>query len=779
VRTWFRTARSGAFLSAPLLGVVGLCLSGFLARVDGAAAMKESLLMVRVNGVEVGDNEPVLELEPGRLFVPAAVLHSGRLRLPPQRPTHVSALGQDYYPLDAIAGARYAIDQATQTIDITVPASAFIDTTLDGLNNTRTTPTRPDPGVFLNHDFQLLHTGGQQFLTGLVEGGFFSRLGVLTTQYAGPDLTNGLKPRRLNTQFFRDFPESITTLTIGDSFSAVSPWARTVAYAGVRWASKFATQPSFIPTPLPAISGQAAQPSTVDVYVDNVKRLSQPIAPGPFAIQNVPVMSGQGEIRMVVTDILGRQQVITESYIRASNLLRPGVSDFTYEAGTMRLNYGIRSNEYSSGFAAGTHRRGITDTLTLEGRVEIRPYIETVGMGAVYALRWVGVVAGGAAGSIGHGRSGELYYAQFSRAQRSFGFAAQVQRATQDFRQVGLADQQRATKMLLQGQVSKSLWSGASIAAGYLRRDGRTEQDARVATASLNLRVRRAFLTVGGTYSLLIPRQYGLNVALIMPLGERTIAMASGDSNPNGDTASVEVNRSIPLGPGYGYRVRSTNLDQERNEAAFYYQTTDGYYGIEAAQQSGQTSMRLIERGSLVLLHNHVMVSRWLNDSFGVVEVPNTKGIPVYVNNQVLATTDGRGLALLPWLVPYSRNSVRLDDASLPPDVTVDLEERMVVPMARSAVFLQYKPASIGGATLVLLTAGGQPVPQGAMVTINGNAAAYEVELRGEVFVIDIDYPATVHAVWEGETCDVRVVKPPADTPLPRIGPLTCKVANR
>ena len=758
-----------------MLCVIGLCLSGLPGQVEGAAVMKESLLMVRINGVTVSDNEPVLELEPGRLWVPVAVFREGRLRLPPQRPTHVSGLGLDYYPLDAIAGVRYAVDQATQALEITVPASAFTGTTLDGLNNLGTTAMRPDPGVFLNHDFQLLHSGGQQFLTGLVEGGFFSRLGVFTTQYAGPDLTNTFKPRRLNTQFFRDFPEAMTTLTIGDSFSAVSPWARTVAYAGVRWASKFATQPSFIPTPLPAISGQASQPSTVDVYVDNVKRLSQPVAPGPFAIQNVPVISGQGEIRMVVTDILGRQQVITESYIRASNLLRAGVSDFTYEAGTIRLNYGIRNNEYNSGFAAGTHRRGITDSLTLEGRMEIQPYIETVGMGAVYALRGVGVVAGGAAGSIDHGQSGELYYTQFSRTQRSFGFAAQVQRATQDFRQVGLEDQQRATKMLLQGQVSKSLWSGASIAAGYLRRDGRTEQDARVATASLNLRLWRAFLTVGGTYSLLIPRQYGLNVALVMPLGERTIAIASGDSNPDTRIASVEVNRSIPLGPGYGYRVRTTNLDQERNEAAFYYQTTDGYYGIEAAQQSGQTSARFIERGSLVLLHNHLMVSRWLNDSFGVVEVPNTKGVPVYVNNQVLAKTDGRGLALLPWLVAYNRNSVRLDDANLPADVTVDLEERIVVPMARSAVFLRYKPASIGGATLVLLTAGGQPVPQGAMVTINGNAAAYEVELRGEVFVIDIDYPATVHAAWEGGTCDVRIVKPPADTPVPRIGPLTCR----
>ena len=115
------------------------------------------------------------------------------------------------------------------------------------------------------------------------------------------------------------------------------------------------------------------------------------------------------------------------------------------------------------------------------------------------------------------------------------------------------------------------------------------------------------------------------------------------------------------------------------------------------------------------------------------------------------------------------------DDAALPVDVNVDLEERVVVPMARSAAFLRYQPASVGGATLVLTGPGGQPVPQGAMVTVNANPAAYEVELRGEVFVIDIDYPAVAHASWGGAKCEARIMRPPANAPVPRIGPLACK----
>jgi len=730
--------------------------------------------MVRVNGIAVSDSEPVLELEPRRLFVPTGIFRLGRLRLPAERPTHVSAVGLDYYPLDSIAGVHYAVDPGTQTLDITVPASAFTGTLVDGLDNVRTVATRPDPGLFLNHDFQILHSGSQKTLSGLLEAGFFSRLGVLTAQYAGADLLYHFRPVRLSTQFFHDYPQSMTTLTIGDSFSAVSPWARTVAYAGVRFASKFATQPSFIPAPLPALAGQASQPSTVDVYVDNVKRLSQPVAAGPFAIQNVPVISGQGEIRMVVTDVLGRQQVISESYIRASNLLRAGVSDFTYEAGTLRLNYGIKSNAYRSFFADATYRRGITDTFTVESRAETQIGTETVGLGAIYALLNVGVLRGGLAASLDGGRAGQLLYVGYSRSQRTFGFATQMQMASENFRQVGLDDEQKATQLLFQAQISKSAGRLGTVAAGYLRRDGRTESNVQALTASLNLRLRRAFLNIGGTYSLLSPRPYGLTVSLLLPLGERTIVMASGDSSPTARDASVEVSRSIPLGPGYGYRVRTSDLDDRKQEAAFYYQNNSGYYGVEA-QQGNSTSVRLLERGSFVLLHRHLLLSRWLTDSFGVVEVPHAKGIPVYVNNQELAKTNGRGWALLPWLVAYNRNSIRLDDSALPVDVTVDLEERMVVPMARSAVFIRYRPATVGGATLVLQSAAGRALPQGALVTVNANPAAYEVQLRGEVFVIDIQYPARIHAAWEGGKCEVRIASPPANTPVPKIGPLTCK----
>ncbi|MEQ1885436.1 MAG: fimbria/pilus outer membrane usher protein [Bryobacteraceae bacterium] len=757
----------------------GLALGFGLSLVVGCSfaepAMKENLLTVRINGKDIAENEPVIEWEPGRFYISAGVFYRARLPLPPVRPTHIAAYGDNYYPVDAIPGASYKLDAAMQQLDISVPLGDGRGTFLDALGNIRTAATRPEPGLFLNHDFQLLQSYGQRSLSGLMEGGLFSRYGVFTTQFAGANLTSHIRPIRLNSQFMRDFPERMTTLTIGDAVSAISPWSRTTYYAGVRYASKFATQPGFIPVVLPGLTGQAAQPSTVDIYVDNVKRLSRPIDAGPFSINNIPTLSDQGQIRMVVTDILGRQQVITESYIRSSQLLRPGVSEFTYEAGSPRYNFGVSNFDYRSFFAASTYRRGFGRGLTMEGRLEATPRSATGGLGGVYAIPRVAILGAGMAASGAEGfSSGILYYAQLSRQQRGFGLAAQLQKADRDFRQVGLQDWQLASRTLLQAQVSRSLGHHGVVSGGYLKRDGRTELSAQAVTASVGLRIGRSYLTVNATYSLLDSRQKTLNVSFVRTLGERTTAIAGGLATPDARTATMEVNRSIPLGPGYGYRVRSTNLDQQGNDAGLYYQNSDGFYGVEMNQRGSGQSWRFIERGSIVLMHRHLMTSRWLNDSFGVVEVPGEKGIPVYVNHQLAAKTNRQGFALLPWMVPYNLNTVNLDESTLPSDISLDLEERTVVPMARSGVYLMYQRAVEGGATLILHTADGADVPNGASVTLNGQPEEYTVVLRGEVFVTNISYPARIHAEWDKHSCVAKIEHAPADAVVPKIGPLVC-----
>jgi len=89
-----------------------------------------------------------------------------------------------------------------------------------------------------------------------------------------------------------------------------------------------------------------------------------------FAIDNVPALTGSGQLQVVVTDVLGRQQVLSQPYYSGTALLRPGLAEYSLEVGSLRENYGVDSFAYGDLVGSATYRRGITNTLTAGTRVE-------------------------------------------------------------------------------------------------------------------------------------------------------------------------------------------------------------------------------------------------------------------------------------------------------------------------------------------------------------------------------------------------------------------------
>ena len=114
------------------------------------------------------------------------------------------------------------------------------------------------------------------------------------------------------------------------------------------------------------------------------------------------------------------------------------------------------------------------------------------------------------------------------------------------------------------------------------------------------------------------------------------------------------------------------------------------------------------------------------------------------------------------------------EDLSL--DLDVDLSQRTVVPMPRSGLFINFKAKPNRGAVLKLVTEDGTDLPVGAEATINGGQTIYEVVLRGELFVPEISFPASVRVHWDDTTCRATVpASENASKLLPRIGPITCR----
>src|SRR5688500_15293324 len=105
---------------------------------------------------------------------------------------------------------------------------------------------------------------------------------------------------RLDTTLSRDVPLSRTTVRLGDSIAVGGALASPVRFGGLQYATNFAVDPTFVTFPLPAIGGLARQDSVVDLFIDDLRRDRRSVPPGPFSIDNLPVVTGAGEVQLRV-----------------------------------------------------------------------------------------------------------------------------------------------------------------------------------------------------------------------------------------------------------------------------------------------------------------------------------------------------------------------------------------------------------------------------------------------------------------------------------------------
>ncbi|MEI2684790.1 fimbria/pilus outer membrane usher protein, partial [Erwinia aphidicola] len=110
-------------------------------------------------------------------------------------------------------------------------------------------------------------------------------------------------------------------------------WSSSVRLGGIQIARDFSVRPDLVTYPLPSFSGQAAVPSTVDLFVNGYKTSSNSVQPGPYSLTNMPFVNGAGNAVVVTTDAQGRRVSTTLPFYVASDLLKSGLSDFSFSAG--------------------------------------------------------------------------------------------------------------------------------------------------------------------------------------------------------------------------------------------------------------------------------------------------------------------------------------------------------------------------------------------------------------------------------------------------------------
>ncbi len=455
-------------------------------------------------------------------------------------------------------------------------------------------------------------------------------------------------------------------------------------------------------------------PSTADVFVNNNLLLSRDVQPGPFTINNVPMTTGLRDMHLVVRDMLGREQTISQPYYASPSLLRQNLQEFSYEIGSIRNNYGLSSNDYGRLFAVGTHRMGFSEYLTGEGHAELLQNQQNMGLGGVFLSPTIGVFDAAIAGSHSQKGPGALLSMGFQRQTSWLSFGGHAQYADSQFAQLGLAQDRPAPKLLSSLHLGISNNGYGSFSLNHIYQQYRDQSNVNLINANYNLTLGKDwFLNLSAFNSLSNDNNKGIALVLSRTLGERTSASLTTGLQNNSPSALMQVQQNIPPGSGLGYRVLAGYNESERIESGVTMQNDVGTYNLDASRFQGQNNFRGSASGGLAIMGGDAFFSRRINSSFAVVQVPDYPNVHVYAENQLVATTNAWGNALVPALRPYQENHIRIEQADLPLDAKIDTLTINAAPYFRSGFLLKFPVRRSRGATMKIVLDNGQPLPAG------------------------------------------------------------------
>jgi outer membrane usher protein len=678
--------------------------------------------------------------------------------------------------LDTIPGLHYRYIPERQLVQITVPESLrkpFRFTT----RNTEPVPAATaSRGLLLNYDAFVQYDRSTQVAL-WNEARYFDPSGVFSTTGVARLGHHDSAYLRHDTSWSRSDPDTLRTLQVGDAISSSLEWTRSVRLGGVQWRSNFELRPDLVTFPVPDFAGSAVVPSSVDVYVNNIRRLSTDVPSGPFIVNDVPGINGAGMATVVARDALGRSVSSTLPLYIDRRLLASGLSSYSFEAGFMRRDYGLSSFDYSDRPAfSGSMRHGISDMVTAEAHAEATSGLYNVGVGALLRLGMAGVVNASVSGSTGR-FAGTQFSLGYQSIQRQFTFDAQTTRSFGNYGDLAAREGAPVPKSMDRATVSVPLSARQTASLSYIGFAMPQAPTSRIASAAYSV-------TLGPRLAMNVSayKDFGANkskgVFLSLSIGmDNDVSVNANIGHQNAEaTYNVNAIRSPSYHGGWGWGVHAGHASQGAySQAQAQYLGNYGQLTAIAQQMDGRTSAGLTATGAAVLMDGNVQFARRVYDGFALVSTDGVADIPVLHENRTIGSTDKKGHLLIPDLNAYQHNRVAIDSMGLPVDTRVETTTLNVVPQAGSGVLARFPVSRYVAASLILHDAQGKALPVGARVHHVESGASTVVGYGGVTFIEGLLDENHLNVEYQGEQCTTQFAyQPDAGNALPTIGPLRC-----
>lgn len=706
----------------------------------------------------------------------------------------------DPVKLSSLTGVKIDYNARQQTVSIIAPLNMLnLSTTVVNTRDTRRPQPTASPGILLNYNlYGSRSENNSTNLSAFTEVRAFNANGILSStalitsnrlannDNSSQDWNN--RTVRLDTSWSKSFPDKLVTLRAGDILTGALSWTRSTRLGGLQIGSNFNLQPYMSTIPLPAFFGSATLPSAVELYVNGLKQYSGEVPAGPFELNTAPIISGAGNAQLVLTDALGQSSTVNFSLYDTHRLLQPGLSDWSVELGTVRENYGVKSFDYGNDIAvSGTWRYGVNNRFTAETHAEATKDLANAGIGGTWVLGGPGgVLFGSLAGSESQGKSGTQYSGSYSWNNNRFNIGLNTLGTTGNYRDV--ATQYGSTPIRQSNQVSTgySTQSLGSFGLSYNQVDYAEEDTAQFASAYWSKSLGRR-LSINANYNHDLNNSDNNSTTIGASFSfDRNISVNSSLQHSNTQNIMVaDISQSAPSIGGLGWRAQAQHSidkgdsdDDTRGVAELNYLGRYGQVQAGVSIYDGNYSTFASGTGSLVMMGGGLFAARQINDGFAVVSTDGIADVPVLLQNNVIGTTNNRGLLLISPLNAYQENKIAIDPMDLPPDLRIDKVAMQATPTDRAGTLVKFDITEVRSASVILKDTNNEFIPLGSQVqlTTKKDIPSSVVGFDGEVYLDTLDEHNILEVITpSNDVCKVSFDYQKQGDGIPLIGPFICQ----
>ncbi|WP_422120939.1 fimbria/pilus outer membrane usher protein [Moellerella wisconsensis] len=602
--------------------------------------------------------------------------------------------------------------------------------------------------------------------------------------------------QHINSWLERDIKFLRSRLTLGDTYSDEQLFD-SINFRGVKLASDDNMLPESQRGFAPVVRGIARGTAQISIKQNGYEVYQTTVPPGPFAINDIYSLNGNGDLNVTVTEADGSTQNFTVPFSTVPFLQREGHTRYNLIAGEYRSSNSLQTRPK---FFQGTLFHGLKMGWTIFGGSQLSSNYRALDIGLAKNMGILGAL------------SFDITQAYSTLVDRSK-HQGQSMRLTynKSFIDTGTSIRFSAYRYSTSGFYNFADTTYNNM-AGYISPDDPADENQIVSAYNLRHNKRGKFqfnitqsLTdstsfyLSGTHQTYwatsgTERQLmaGINTMFTDVSVSVNYSLNKNYWMPRTDTL-LSANVSVP----FSHWMRSDNTSAWRNASARYSMSSDlkgntsnlvGLYGnmledrnlsysVQTGYVNGNSGGHESSYASLnyrggygnanagysrngnyqqlyygvsggVVAHaNGVTFGQSMSDSVVLVKAPGASNVSV--QNQPGVKTDYRGYAIVPYAVAYRENRIALNPNTLPDNVEIDDAIVDVVP-TQGAVARAEFTTHTGLKILMTLMHNNKPVPFGAVVSL-GNSSGIVAD-DGQAYLTGMPASGKVKVQWGNST---------------------------